>query len=535
MKTRSTKQQLLLSFVALLLCVSMFVGSTFAWFTDSVTSTNNVIKSGTLDITFEWMEGKQNPATDSTEWIDASTGPIFNSTLWEPGYTAVRHIKIANEGTLALKYQLSIIPEGDVSELSDVIDVYYIDPAMQVNDRTELPAANKLGTLTQVLGSLPSSANGKLEAGDEEIITLALKMQETAGNEYQNKQIGDKFSVMLFATQVEHEDDSFDDLYDAEAPITNKVYANVSDAGLAGLDVTVDDKNGANVGSVTIPTEALADDTDVVAVTIEETVFSGNFTIAADEAVKAFDVSVTGLKDNNNAELTVTLRIDPMKDPATVKLYHYDELIPSTYYPQTGYVTFKTKTFSPFTVVYKADSQYVAPEAGVEGLPTATVVTSPEYVNTELPWGSYGQWSPTEGLDANLEAAYTFACAQTVEEAEASPFAYWYCDFFVKLDRDLGANEIFLGGNYGLFGWVGFHNGDFTLGANEEIPLLGSVASNSWTYLDVVQNVGTFICGVGDVDNALDGATFTVMLRLTNPKNEAEFYNVAVINHKFGA
>ena len=50
MAKRSTKQQLLLSAISLLLCVSMLVGSTFAWFTDTVTSTNNIIKSGTLDV-----------------------------------------------------------------------------------------------------------------------------------------------------------------------------------------------------------------------------------------------------------------------------------------------------------------------------------------------------------------------------------------------------------------------------------------------------------------------------------------------------
>ena len=56
-KKVSTKRALLMSALALLLCLSMFVGSTFAWFTDEVTSANNIIKSGTLDIGFEWVNG----------------------------------------------------------------------------------------------------------------------------------------------------------------------------------------------------------------------------------------------------------------------------------------------------------------------------------------------------------------------------------------------------------------------------------------------------------------------------------------------
>ena len=42
-KKRSTKRALLLSALSLLMCISMLIGSTFAWFTDSVTSGSNVI------------------------------------------------------------------------------------------------------------------------------------------------------------------------------------------------------------------------------------------------------------------------------------------------------------------------------------------------------------------------------------------------------------------------------------------------------------------------------------------------------------
>ena len=162
MTKKSTKRSLLLSVLALLVCASMLVGTTFAWFTDSVTSAGNIIKSGTLDVTMDWFDGtKAVPAVNSTDWKDASTGAIFDYTLWEPGYTEVRHIKIENKGSLALKYQLSIVPNGEVEELADVIDVYYLDPASQVADRTALTDANKLGTLTEVLANLPSYAYGR--------------------------------------------------------------------------------------------------------------------------------------------------------------------------------------------------------------------------------------------------------------------------------------------------------------------------------------------------------------------------------------
>ena len=221
--TKNTKRALLSSVLALFLCFAMLLGTTYAWFTDSVTSAGNIIQSGTLDIEMYWAEGTKDPSAADTTWTDASTGAIFNNDKWEPGYVEVRHIKIANEGTLALKYQIKIVANGEVSDLADVIDVYYVDPAQQIADRTDLTDDNKLGTLTDVLANLANTANGELPAGENDTITLALKMQESAGNEYQNKSIGSDFSVILMATQLTAETDSFDDQYDFDATYTAEI------------------------------------------------------------------------------------------------------------------------------------------------------------------------------------------------------------------------------------------------------------------------------------------------------------------------
>lgn len=215
---KGTKRALLTSMVSLLICMTMLIGTTFAWFTDEVTSSGNIIQSGTLDVTMEWLDGTLAPE-ETAEWKDASSGAIFDYTKWEPGYVQVRHVKIANVGTLALKYRLNILATGDVSELADVIDVYYIDPAVQVTGRTQLTDEYKLGTLSEILANLASrddtTAVGSLNAGESETITLALKMQESAGNDYQDMAIGSEFAIQLVATQHTYEEDSFDDQYDA--------------------------------------------------------------------------------------------------------------------------------------------------------------------------------------------------------------------------------------------------------------------------------------------------------------------------------
>ncbi len=221
-----------MSLVAIVILVTMLIGSTFAWFTDEVSSNGNIIKSGKLDVEMYWANGKEDPT--SADWKDASTGAIFDYDKWEPGYVEVRHIKIENAGTLAFKYKVNFIANGEVSELSDVIDVYYADPATQVADRTDLSDANKIGTLTDVLASMEETASGELIAGEAHTVTLALKMQEKSGNKYQDKSIGTDFSIQLLATQLSSESDGFGNDYDADSKYKTPV--STLDAFFSAID-----------------------------------------------------------------------------------------------------------------------------------------------------------------------------------------------------------------------------------------------------------------------------------------------------------
>ena len=228
MSKKTTKRALAMSFVSVFLCVCMLVGTTFAWFTDSVTSSNNIIASGTLKVAMDWADGtKAVPAVDSDDWKDASTNTIFNYNKWEPGYVDVKHIKISNEGSLALKYQLNIIANGEVTDLAKVIDVYFVDGGKQVAERTDLDDSFKIGTLSAVLANIDSTASttmGELLAGDNHTVTIALKMQEDATNEYQDLSIGSDFSVVLMATQKDAEFDSFNNQYDKNAKYDRDIW-----------------------------------------------------------------------------------------------------------------------------------------------------------------------------------------------------------------------------------------------------------------------------------------------------------------------
>lgn len=222
MKNRSTKRALALSFVSLLLCVSMFVGTTFAWFTDSVSSTNNIIKSGNLDVELEYYNG--------TKWeaVGENTN-VFTGELWEPGHTEVVKLKVVNAGTLALKYNLgvNIASEtasenvlGDMFKLSDYIKYGVVEGDQDYTRETAIEAVEDSATRLNIT----YSKNGELAAGKDAIVTMVVYMPTTVGNEANYAKGAAEptinLGINLFATQVEAESDSFGDDYDANAPFS---------------------------------------------------------------------------------------------------------------------------------------------------------------------------------------------------------------------------------------------------------------------------------------------------------------------------
>ena len=307
--SKHTKRALLASVLSVVVCAAMLVGSTFAWFTDSVTSAGNIIKSGNLKVALEWANGTE--ALDTATWQDASTGAIFNYDLWEPGYTEARHVRISNKGNLALKYEIRIVANGEVSKLADVIDVYYIKDGKQITSRTGLTDENKIGTLSQVLAN-PYAAKGHILAGDNaaDVATIALKMQESAGNEYQNLSIGTDFSIQLVATQYTSEKDSFDDQYDKDAPLNfvpvatadelTKAVADGENVSLTApielserLEVKKDITINGNGNAITIPTDRvinLANIAEPITVTLNNVDLNGPTQGTYTRGISIYDV-----------------------------------------------------------------------------------------------------------------------------------------------------------------------------------------------------------------------------------------------------
>ena len=213
MNKNMTKRTLILSLASLLLCFTMLLGTTFAWFTDSVTSAGNKIASGNLKVDLEVL------AEDNSAWssVKDDPAPIFNYDKWEPGFVQVKVLRVVNKGTLALKWKAALTSTSPLNELADVIDVYVkVGVEEYPDERVDLDGWTKVGTLADFIENIETTTVGELAANTSAALGIAFKMQEDAGNTYQDKELG-AFDIMILATQLNAEEDSFGPDYDESA------------------------------------------------------------------------------------------------------------------------------------------------------------------------------------------------------------------------------------------------------------------------------------------------------------------------------
>ena len=227
---RATKRALLTSVMALVMCVVMLVGTTFAWFTDTASTGVNKIVSGNLKV--DIIGANSDSHIEKLNFTKAATTDAEAGTeiLWEPGCRYLTEgFRIANKGNLALKWKAQVntgttaANEGNF-DLLDVIDFYLVTKAA---DGTETETA-----LDEFTGNLK-----KTETSD--VYYIKGVMQTTAGNDYQGLTI-DGISITVIATQDTVENDSFDNQYDKDAPLDFEPVATANElkaAAAAGKNV----------------------------------------------------------------------------------------------------------------------------------------------------------------------------------------------------------------------------------------------------------------------------------------------------------
>jgi len=206
---KTTKRALFASAMSMLLCVSMLIGSTFAWFTDTASTGVNTIQAGNLDVELQVKDAQG-------EWVNGENGTINfvnangdSNILWEPGcnFDTVR-FRVINKGNLALKYKVVVSGIDGDNKLLEVIDFKLMDASM-------------LDAGMPFLAEVPNDREYEIPAGEsgaKQEFLLRAHMDEDAGNEYQGLSLSG-ISITIYATQLDHELDSFTDEYDKDASI----------------------------------------------------------------------------------------------------------------------------------------------------------------------------------------------------------------------------------------------------------------------------------------------------------------------------
>ena len=273
------------------------------------------------------------------------------------------------------------------------------------------------------------------------------------------------------------------------------------------------------IATVIVPAASVETEASELKVTVEETApqTEGALGIQIDGEIQSFEITVEGLKEDNDQLVEVRLYVGPNRNVSDTVYHTLDngtvEEIQGNYNQTTGYITFETTSFSPFSVVILDGALPVDPEQ-----PDATITKLEGEQNYE--WGLAG--TELDGIirlvdPDELDVYYSFKAQQDVETAKKNKYADWKCDYFVKVEGidQLEAGDIILGGNYGGM-QIAFTN-MVPVDGDTWIPLLMTMGQG-WTYAEIVEGVGEFICGVKDGgDLAAQNVIFRVQLRLVDP------------------
>ena len=211
---KATKRALLTSVMALVMCVVMLVGTTFAWFTDTASTAVNKIVAGNLKV--DIVDESGNTLVGAGKSLSFENANDNTDILWEPGATFhTEGFRIKNAGNLALKWKIAINEDsastGVVEDsngkqgmnLLDVIDFSVVSSkakdaeAVKIDEFVGHTAANTVDSTTYYIKGV---------------------MQTTAGNDYQDLTL-EGITITVYATQDTVEYDSFGKDYDKDAEI----------------------------------------------------------------------------------------------------------------------------------------------------------------------------------------------------------------------------------------------------------------------------------------------------------------------------
>lgn len=380
-RNRQTEKAMYMSIISTALCVVMLIGMTFAWFTSTVESSQNIIKTANFDVDVLWSDdistiyATSQSALDSTKWHDLDINSTitnnnsqpFNELSFLPGQEVVRYIAMYNKSAFNVKFDVSLraITDNDTESdaLLNALEIYTVEPvaagnAVTSSGMTKKGSAADLkkddeNALTQISSSVVEKATDPAEKVT--VMAIAIKLPESYSNPVSETV---NFYIKVIASQwnVEHEEATatFSTatptiISTPKATVTVPTTAKTEDnqaisstdtltlsviPGDADANLTVETGNGTTTYEVTLTNQ-------------------NNVKVISDVGIKVdLDIGVVDLQEFYHNTTPLTLTGDTNNDNVVDAS---DVTVLNTYFynVNTGIITFITDSFSPFTSTYK--------------------------------------------------------------------------------------------------------------------------------------------------------------------------------------
>ncbi len=193
----SLRRAFWLSILSVMLCVSMLLGSTMAWFTDSE-GFSQTITVGYLDATASMGDGTETVqlvGSNQPSLMSAEDSVTFTQLRLDPGQTICRTIVVNNTGSIPFRYQLLAEAVSD-SALADLLECTLVPQG------DEPIWANPIS----LAGQEPVEVTaGTLAEGGELTLDLYLRLPESVSSAFAGAEAD--LSVYLLAMQADAPED----------------------------------------------------------------------------------------------------------------------------------------------------------------------------------------------------------------------------------------------------------------------------------------------------------------------------------------
>ncbi len=342
------KKSLISSLIAIVICFSMLLGTTYAWFTDSIVNTNNIIKSGNVEVEL-WHKSNANEEFEEVKegtklFVNTENKPI----LWEPGASATETFEVKNVGSLAFKYEFRI----------KAIEKTFNAKSGSLEDVLKI-------TIDEEEKSFDTVISGTITKGADPISHKVTIVWEQGANDNDYMDLDMWLGVELVATQLASEYDGTGNQYDVNANVPS-AFNSATRPTTATEEMTVK-AAGNNAVEASLPANlinALPQEVKAVSIAHTEPILDETKNTVTFEAIDLLDQdgNVIDLeKLGADEEVTVTLSVPDFLEGKSVDVKHDGEVVAIAVPVVDGKISYTTKHFSEVVVSqsFKAGSIYI--------------------------------------------------------------------------------------------------------------------------------------------------------------------------------